>query len=359
MTVSKPRLRRHHKKSRLGCSNCKLRRVKCDEAKPACKKCSWYGVVCSYDPGKGQNLQISQELEIPLPASADAVTVFELDTTCVNWLKWFQWAQTSVSILNVPQDDILRLARSHPFLMHIVLTMSSIHHRHLSLSESDHPRAFEAHHTSQCVQLLSEKLAHPIPPEERDAVWIGATFLGIVVFSLVSATTVEEVWPLKSDPSDLEWVRMTKNKMSLWTLIDPLRDDGLFRGMAGEYEEMFEPTATDASVPEPMARICHLDEFSTAENNPYFTALHTLLPLWDRSFEEQSRASVLAFPSQMTPAFRNLLHEKDSVALLLLALWYDIAGQVIWWSRQRATVELESICLYIQRYHPELQDLLP
>ncbi|PWY95985.1 hypothetical protein BO94DRAFT_530716 [Aspergillus sclerotioniger CBS 115572] len=287
------------------------------------------------------------------------MTVLELDKTCVNWLKWFQWAQTSVTIMNVPQDDILRLARSHPFLMHMVLTISSIHHRHLSLSESEHLRTFEAHHTSQCVKLLSQKIAQPIPQEERDAVWIGATFLGIVVFSSLSATTAEEVWPLKSDSSDLEWVRMTRNKMSLWTLIDPLRKDGLFRGMVGEYEEMFEPTATDLTVPEPMARICHLDQSSTAENNPYFTALHTLVPLWDRSFEEQSRASVLAFPSQMTPAFRNLLHEKDPVALLLLALWYDISGQVIWWSRQRATVELQSICLYIQRYHPDLEHLLP
>ncbi len=60
---------RAHNKSRRGCGNCKLRRVKvrrlkttpltlrnsaeprlqCDETKPQCKKCKAYGVWCSYD----------------------------------------------------------------------------------------------------------------------------------------------------------------------------------------------------------------------------------------------------------------------------------------------------------------------
>lgn len=132
--------------------------------------------------------------------------------------------------------------------MYMVLTISYIHHRHLSLSESEHLRTFVSHHTSQCVELLSNEIAHPIPQDQRDAVWIGATFLGIVVFASLSVTIAEEVWPLKSDSSDLEWVRMTRNKMSLWTLLEPLRENGLFRGMAGEYEEMFEPVATDAKA---------------------------------------------------------------------------------------------------------------
>lgn len=54
-----------HKKSRKGCGNCKLRKVKvwplnshcwvsltsweCDEKKPACKRCDVYGTLCDYD----------------------------------------------------------------------------------------------------------------------------------------------------------------------------------------------------------------------------------------------------------------------------------------------------------------------
>ncbi|KAK3503189.1 hypothetical protein B0T13DRAFT_123437 [Neurospora crassa] len=35
-------------KSRTGCARCKLRRVKCDEAKPSCTACLRHGVICSY-----------------------------------------------------------------------------------------------------------------------------------------------------------------------------------------------------------------------------------------------------------------------------------------------------------------------
>ena len=67
-----------HRKSRRGCGNCKLRRVKvgklhlsescegymtnpylqCDESKPQCQKCRSFGVLCSYD-GQNSDLQSS------------------------------------------------------------------------------------------------------------------------------------------------------------------------------------------------------------------------------------------------------------------------------------------------------------
>jgi hypothetical protein len=71
------RKRRSHKKSRQGCRNCKLRRVKvrvtwsivfqesitndcpkCDETRPKCTKCTSFGVACNYDP-KAADLQMS------------------------------------------------------------------------------------------------------------------------------------------------------------------------------------------------------------------------------------------------------------------------------------------------------------
>lgn len=41
-------LRRPHKKSHLGCKNCKQRRVKCDEQLPCCTKCKRANAECSY-----------------------------------------------------------------------------------------------------------------------------------------------------------------------------------------------------------------------------------------------------------------------------------------------------------------------
>lgn len=43
------RKRKTHRKSRSGCRNCKLRRVKCDETRPACRNCIGLLVICNYD----------------------------------------------------------------------------------------------------------------------------------------------------------------------------------------------------------------------------------------------------------------------------------------------------------------------
>ncbi|KAF4977359.1 hypothetical protein FZEAL_6098 [Fusarium zealandicum] len=42
--------RRPHRKSRNGCFNCKRRKVKCDEVKPACSNCVRFGIPCDFAP---------------------------------------------------------------------------------------------------------------------------------------------------------------------------------------------------------------------------------------------------------------------------------------------------------------------
>ncbi|CAI4359349.1 CFF_collapsed_G0010780.mRNA.1.CDS.1 [Saccharomyces cerevisiae] len=42
--------RKFHNKSKNGCDNCKRRRVKCDEGKPACRKCTNMKLECHYTP---------------------------------------------------------------------------------------------------------------------------------------------------------------------------------------------------------------------------------------------------------------------------------------------------------------------
>ncbi|KAL4946926.1 hypothetical protein BDW69DRAFT_205171 [Aspergillus filifer] len=44
----KIRSRRTHRKSRFGCGNCKKRRVKCDEKKPACSNCLQHSIECDF-----------------------------------------------------------------------------------------------------------------------------------------------------------------------------------------------------------------------------------------------------------------------------------------------------------------------
>ncbi|KAI3400845.1 hypothetical protein diail_1534 [Diaporthe ilicicola] len=56
------RTRRTHRKSRHGCKNCKLRRIKCDETKPTCENCVKFRVPCGFDSNP------SSPPKAPLPA---------------------------------------------------------------------------------------------------------------------------------------------------------------------------------------------------------------------------------------------------------------------------------------------------
>ncbi|KIW24009.1 uncharacterized protein PV07_09748 [Cladophialophora immunda] len=50
-TEVKPRIKQLHHKVRSGCTTCKHRRIKCDEHKPSCKRCTRSGRVClGYNP---------------------------------------------------------------------------------------------------------------------------------------------------------------------------------------------------------------------------------------------------------------------------------------------------------------------
>ncbi|KAH7418687.1 hypothetical protein BKA64DRAFT_654994 [Cadophora sp. MPI-SDFR-AT-0126] len=45
------RVRKPHRKSRSGCAQCKARRIKCDETKPKCVKCTMRNAPCSFSQG--------------------------------------------------------------------------------------------------------------------------------------------------------------------------------------------------------------------------------------------------------------------------------------------------------------------
>ncbi|KAJ5625829.1 hypothetical protein N7510_002138 [Penicillium lagena] len=50
------------RKSRFGCRNCKLRKLKCDETRPRCMRCRTYGVLCNFGVNVPDLQPLSEEL---------------------------------------------------------------------------------------------------------------------------------------------------------------------------------------------------------------------------------------------------------------------------------------------------------
>lgn len=249
--------------------------------------------------------------------------------------------------------------------MHASLAVALTYDRHLNSSFSCRRSQEECYHWSQSTALLNKRLMKPIEAKDKDPIWGTAAALTILTFSSPDAYKPEESWPIKcSGYSDLDWLRMSKGKMSLWQIVNPLRSDSLFRVMAATFAHMFSPLPERGidGIPRPLAAICLLKDSSTAKNNPYFCAAHGVSQILHLPDSEVTTGQTQLFLRSIYGAFEDLLRKRDPVALLLLYLWYRKASRSIWWIELRARVESPSICSYLRRYHKEdvaVQAFLP
>ncbi|CAI6335029.1 unnamed protein product [Periconia digitata] len=416
------RKRKAHAKSRKGCGNCKLRRVKCDETRPRCKRCAAYGVSCDYDGSRPSldlaaqgSFQVDLFQSTPSPATSDSphaattpipgpakppstrktiasmvnaslqnkssalnssadmpgmstfhqVPSWTFTEEHLDILKRFQ--ERTVSTIGNRQtaptyrDCISHLAFSHPFLMHMVLSLTLMHDAHLSTPLSEEIGAKYHHaslqHWNTATKLFKHVLSNPIPPSYRDAVWATGALLGAASFAYVEASKPEESWPLKpSEPTDLDWLKLSEGKKAIWQVADPTRPDSIFKGIAlkmsvvrvsdwlAEFDLSF--------LPQHLKELYGITPQSTPQNNVYclpiimLSRLHGLTPNHDNVIE------FLLFMALIPPDFKNLLELKDPRALLLLLWWFrQLEHGDPWWLVKRAKLEGRALEIWLETYY--------
>jgi hypothetical protein len=258
-------------------------------------------------------------------------------------------------------------ASQHPYLMHIIQVVTSLHDRYIATALNSPQTVAEIYHLSQAAALFNKKLNKPIKPSDRDALWSAAALLGFLAMTWIDAATPEEAWPLtKSDSADLEWIRMSESKAAIWEVTNPLRPDSMFHIMATDYISQTEhalskPELGIEGIPPSFAHLYDLDESSNADNNPYFDVIHKLAPLLKTEVDRSNIVIYYAVVGHTSLAFKSLLEQKDPRALLVFAYWYAKLIHSVWWLDRRSLMEGQAICLYLERYHggyTELHDML-
>ncbi|OJJ42350.1 hypothetical protein ASPZODRAFT_147437 [Penicilliopsis zonata CBS 506.65] len=313
---------------------------------------------------KGKPLVVGRKIELQLPVSSavwtsDRSTFYQLNTKCQDFVtRYFGRSLLTPDDPNMKHVNrkLLRLAFAYPFLMHASLAVALTYDRHLNNSLGCRRSLEECFHWSQSTALLNKRLGETIAEKDKDPIWGTAAALAILSFSSPDACNPEEAWPLKSsDHSDLDWIRMSKAKMSLWHIINPLRPASLFCVMADTFAEMDSPLPERGidGMPSALASVCLLEDSSTAKDNPYFHAAHAVSQILHLPDSKVSTGQTQVFMRSIHGPFEDLLRKKDPVALLLLYLWYRKTSRSIWWIELRARVECPSICLYLRLYHKE------
>ncbi|KAL0068328.1 transcription factor [Marasmius tenuissimus] len=145
---------RSHKKSRMGCVQCKKRRIKCDERRPVCSSCERRTADCVFiehpRPSENDNasdslpkpeqmptiarhqtteLQLARKSPTPPPFSTLDMSSFKLFH---HWCTDTSYTLAhSSSAMHGVQYTIPQLAFGQPGLMHVLLAIAASHMHHL------------------------------------------------------------------------------------------------------------------------------------------------------------------------------------------------------------------------------------
>ncbi|KAL6894849.1 hypothetical protein GGI43DRAFT_386428 [Trichoderma evansii] len=401
------RKRKTHRKSRLGCGNCKIRSVKCDESKPTCRRCQASGFTCNYS-GTGPALQLSRSSVFRLnvapaqarsgSASVDGLfreahlqpglripivlplqgRLGEYALRPQDHAALCRFYDRTASTLGTPTTRkgylkvVYGLVGEHTFLIHVMLAMTLLHDTHLSQtplpSSHDLSLAFHWYHSTA---MLKHFLAIPSPSTtlsstHRDALWVCASILGATSFASIRTQDPFAVWPL-ADPNpavDLDWLKMGYGKKVVWDIADPSRPESVFHNTLHN-TPMQQHIDTNAPVSPGILPPLFYSFFnlssptSSMDTNPYHSPCVILSILWVNKIDEYNAILFLTFITHIDPNYRSLLEEKDHKALLLLLHWHCLVVPLAsWWLRRRCVVEAKAICTYLEKYCADDEDII-
>ena len=302
---------------------------------------------------------------------------FQLDRQMLDRLGRFKTrtvlSMGSNEMARIYQKEAVEFACRAPYLMHIVQTLTMLHDRYLAGDIFSKSLMDDiSYHWSQGVSLFNRKLSSPIQDEDRDPLWTTAALSGIIAFATVEATNPEDAWPLKpADDSDLDWLRMSEGKGAVFKLTNPMRKGSVFHSFLKNYlvdKMQFEVAASEGfgagsggplvgpgieHLPWQFIRLYGLQV--PQQPNPYYETLHSLGTVLPIDCNKDNVIHFLGFLSHVDSEFKSLLEMKDHRALLALAFWYaKVCNTTIWWMDRRATIECQSICLYLERNSTDL-----
>lgn len=372
--------------------------MQCDEGKPECEKCRNYGVSCNYDGTETENLQLSGEgaffiepaipavpqppadMEVELPPTPpsdfilgmlgyplkmyDSDEVYHMKPSDLDLLQWFHertvLTMGTAETVHVYKDLMVVVGCQHDYLTHVVLALAMMHQRYYSDGPYE-PLELESFHGFHGTALFNSMLFESPEESEKDALWACAAMLGALSLAGLNARTAAECWPLR-EPSaeDLDWLRMSDGKKAVWKLADPLRESSIWRkGLQFNLKER--PIPQTARVPQMdalypfLTKLYDFDESAHNDGDPYYTATSIIVRLLPIDPNHSTILYFLSFIGHMDPAYKNLLHQKDPKAMLLLAWWYaKVLDYNVWWMYRRVSLECKAICVYLNnRFMPD------
>ncbi|OJI98913.1 hypothetical protein ASPVEDRAFT_50496 [Aspergillus versicolor CBS 583.65] len=279
----KIRSRRTHRKSRLGCGNCKKRRVKCDEKKPSCNNCLMHSISCDFQnpssrsPSAGstppQRFQFRQskyqpvalspsqdeencrsvavQCDPPSPATTHLVTTPGEGISLADLHLFHHFVTATSSTITDEAKDPKKVWQIHvpqwgmsfPSILHLLLTFSALHLAYLNPARrGEYTRQADEHFTFGVRSVTAVLALDTLDSQNCQYIYIAAVMICFAYFA--------------RGPRDGEYLVFNANGKSEWlVLLHGVRSilaekhGEIFTGVLEPAEEGLD-LDTDASAPE-------------------------------------------------------------------------------------------------------------
>ncbi|TQW00096.1 hypothetical protein V2A60_001216 [Cordyceps javanica] len=167
-----PLSRRGHFKSRMGCFNCKRRRVKCNELRPQCSPCRRLALDCSYPP---------------TPTPAASVIRSNPSMLSMEDLRFYhQFITTAIPPLPLKADkgwmECAAMSHEYDFLAHAVLGLGA---SHLTRHTNADFNSQALQHRLVAIKQVNEQLSNPPSSQQSLDAILAALFCLITQASLI------------------------------------------------------------------------------------------------------------------------------------------------------------------------------
>ncbi|KAH8900498.1 hypothetical protein GQ53DRAFT_862760 [Thozetella sp. PMI_491] len=188
--MSSLRSRRSHTKSRGGCSECKRRKIKCEEGKPICAGC------IKRETASGAKASL-------LDALPTRLGLFDMEDMTL----WHHFIKSTAATISTPwAEELPVLALSCDYLMHGILAAGALH---LVSLEPDLENKYSYLSTLHLNLALGpfHQATKSITPENANQLFAFSTLL--VIFNFASSSTPSDLFPFwtkESQSGILNWM---------------------------------------------------------------------------------------------------------------------------------------------------------
>ncbi|KAF4554519.1 Fungal specific transcription factor domain-containing protein 72 [Elsinoe fawcettii] len=255
--------RKAHKKSHLGCVECKRRRIKCDETHPTCVACTTRGTTCSYNSfnivqvsrfvnktikdkptvhSTSPTTLVTSQASPSTSQASPADSANDIDDATFrpeslddlrllhHWSRHAARSMTELSDLDVVfQDRIVEEGLKQPFLLHGALALSALHAEYTGCPPGPTPwRALAASHYATALRLYRSALAD-ISDDKCSALFMFAILAALTALAMADKSPEHVVTDL------LESCRMWIGIVSVSHHVIEVVRTGPFSRMTGRH----------------------------------------------------------------------------------------------------------------------------